>query len=164
MGDRCTFIFADTLEAPEGVDAHDPIVTMLYSHWGGESRHEDLAHAIAKALPRWTDPSYATRICVSQIIGSDWDSETGFGLFSCRLSECFSGWNDREPLMVDWHGKTVSIAESGEVITLDAYVRRWLDSDSPVLEQYRANQPDDFLTRQELIWNGMKPNNRSTSA
>jgi len=157
MGDRCTFIFAETLQAPEGVEHHDPIVTMLYSHWNGASRHEDLAHAIAKAVPRWNDPSYATRICVSQIIGGEWDSETGFGLYSCTLSECMDNGNDREPLMVNWHEQTVSIHESGEIITLDAYVRRWIDSDNPVLEQFLAHFPDDdFLTRQELIWNEMK--------
>jgi len=139
MGDRCTFIFADTLEAPEGVEHHDPIVTMLYSHWGGESRHEELAHAIAMALPRWSDPGYATRICVSQIIGSDWNNEAGFGLYSLRLSECMNEyiWTNREPLLVNWHEQTVSIHESGEIITLDAYVRRWLDPDSSTFEEYR---------------------------
>ena len=137
MGDRCTFLFADTLEAPEGTKQSDLIVTVLYSHWGGESRHEDLAYAIAKALPRWNDPSYATRICVSQIIGSDWDSETGFGLFAVKLKDSFNGWNDREPLMVDWSAQTVSIAESGEVISLDAYVRRWLSPE--MLEVFNQN-------------------------
>jgi hypothetical protein len=54
----------------------------LYSHWGEDSRHVDLAHAISKARPRWSDASYATRIIVSQLIGPEWDSETGFGLWA----------------------------------------------------------------------------------
>lgn len=52
----------------------------LYSHWGGESKFEDTQRALAKAQPRWSDTSYGVRIFTSQIIGSDWDSETGFGL------------------------------------------------------------------------------------
>lgn len=54
----------------------------LYSHWGGDSKIQDLAHAIAKAKPRWEDNGYASRIIVSQLIGNDWDSETGYGLYA----------------------------------------------------------------------------------
>ena len=52
----------------------------LYSHWGGESKFEDTQRALAKAKFRWDDISYGARIFTSQIIGSDWDNETGFGL------------------------------------------------------------------------------------
>jgi hypothetical protein len=37
--------------------------------------------ALAKATPRWDDPTYATRIVVSQLIGNNWNSETGYGLY-----------------------------------------------------------------------------------
>lgn len=52
----------------------------LYSHYGGESKFEDTQRALAKAEPRWSDTSYGVRIFISQIIGGEWDSETGFGI------------------------------------------------------------------------------------
>ena len=59
----------------------------LYSHWGGETKADDLMAALEKAQPRWNDPSYAMRIVVSQLIGSDWESETGYGLSSYEYGE-----------------------------------------------------------------------------
>ena len=53
----------------------------LYSHWGGDSRKKDLARAMYAALPRKGDKPYALRIMVSQLIGTSWDEETGYGLF-----------------------------------------------------------------------------------
>lgn len=52
----------------------------LYSHWGGDSKFEDTQRAIAKSEPRWSDTSYGVRIFISQIIGNQWESETGFGI------------------------------------------------------------------------------------
>ena len=52
----------------------------LYSHYGGESKFADTQRALAKAEPRWSDTSYGVRIFISQIIGDEWDSETGFGI------------------------------------------------------------------------------------
>jgi hypothetical protein len=52
----------------------------LYSHWGGEDKFADTQRAIAKAMPRWSDTTYGVRIFISQIIGNEWDSETGFGI------------------------------------------------------------------------------------
>ena len=54
----------------------------LYSHWGGDSKWSDTVDAIEKARPRWDDPSYGARIFISQIIGSNWDEETGFGIIA----------------------------------------------------------------------------------
>lgn len=56
---------------------------VVYSHWGGHDGEDTLARAVKAALPRieMGDIPYATRILVSQIVGSDWDSETGFGLY-----------------------------------------------------------------------------------
>lgn len=71
MGDRAVFGFRDHVNAP---------TMYLYSHWGGTSQERDLALALAEARPRWHDPDYATRICVSQLIGDDWFRETGYGL------------------------------------------------------------------------------------
>jgi hypothetical protein len=55
----------------------------LYSHWGGDTKDQDLAAALQAAMPRikMGDTSYALRIVVSQLIGDSWDSETGYGLY-----------------------------------------------------------------------------------
>jgi len=71
MGDRAVFGFKATKES-------QPI--WLYSHWGGSTQNSDLAKAIEEAKPRWCDPHYATRIAISQIVGSDWSGELGFGI------------------------------------------------------------------------------------
>ena len=54
----------------------------LYSHWGGDSKWSDTHDAIEKARPRWNDPSYGSRIFISQIVGSNWNEETGFGIIA----------------------------------------------------------------------------------
>lgn len=54
----------------------------LYSHWGGDSKWVDTASALAESEPRWGDVSYASRIFISQIIGNNWNSETGYGIVS----------------------------------------------------------------------------------
>lgn len=74
MGARINFV----LKAYETEQAH----VTLYSHWGETTWREDLAVALNKAEPRWTDGSYAVRIVVSQLIGDDWGKETGYGLFT----------------------------------------------------------------------------------
>jgi hypothetical protein len=52
----------------------------LYSHWGGDDKFADTQRALAKAMPRWSDTTYGVRIFISQIIGNNWDNETGFGI------------------------------------------------------------------------------------
>lgn len=82
----------------------------LYSHWGGDSKHMDLARALDKASSRLSmgDTSYALRIIVSQLIGSEWDQETGFGLFVGDEG----GEEQYSPVTVDLVNRTV-IDESG---------------------------------------------------
>jgi hypothetical protein len=55
-------------------------VLFIYTHWTGSTLLNDLAQALAVAHPRWTETDYATRIIVSQIIGEQWDTTSGFGL------------------------------------------------------------------------------------
>jgi hypothetical protein len=74
MGARVNFVF----KAYESEKAH----VTLYSHWGETTWREDLHNALEVARPRWSDPAYGIRIVVSQLIGSSWISETGFGLFT----------------------------------------------------------------------------------
>lgn len=74
MGARVNFVFKTESNKPNIV---------LYSHWGETSWREDLANALYKAEKRLSmgDPTYALRIIISQLIGSDWDSETGYGIY-----------------------------------------------------------------------------------
>jgi hypothetical protein len=76
----------------------------LYSHWGGEEQEQDLVAALLAAEPRWDDNFYATRILVSQIIGSQWDQETGYGLSVGEFPDPDYGYIYE----VDWDARTVS--------------------------------------------------------
>ncbi|NCW94744.1 MAG: hypothetical protein EBW79_07175, partial [Actinobacteria bacterium] len=67
MGDRIVY----TIKQDKNLSVN------LYSHWGGHDRFEALANALRAAEPRWNDTSYATRIIVSQLIGDQWNEETG---------------------------------------------------------------------------------------
>jgi len=78
MGARINFVFKDYERA---IGEPKSYIT-LYSHWGETRWREDLAVALDKARGRWDDPSYGIRIVVSQLIGKDWDSELGYGLFT----------------------------------------------------------------------------------
>lgn len=60
-------------------------VIWLYSHWGGDSKLRDTKDALLKSEPRWGDSTYGARIFISQIIGDQWDSETGFGITTGTL-------------------------------------------------------------------------------
>jgi hypothetical protein len=74
MGARVHFIFKTELDKPNIV---------LYSHWGEESRREDLANALVAAKKRidMGDIPYATRIIIDQLTKYGRDEETGFGIY-----------------------------------------------------------------------------------
>jgi hypothetical protein len=74
MGARVTYVFKTELDKPS---------IALYSHWGETTWRFDLAMAIEHAKPRLKmgDTAYATRIMISRLIGNDWESETGFGIY-----------------------------------------------------------------------------------
>ena len=94
MGARTNFTFKDTNGS-----------LTLYSHWGGDSKKRDLALALDKASSRLSmgDTSYALRIMISQLIGTDWNEETGFGLFIGDEG----GEEQYSPVTVDLVNKTV---------------------------------------------------------
>lgn len=100
MGDRANFGFK--------ADDATPII-FLYGHWAGEGMMSNLANALEKARPRWSDHAYATRICVSQIVGESWGNETGWGLSVDRLCD-----NEHKIPVVNWEHGTVSLFEEGE--------------------------------------------------
>jgi hypothetical protein len=78
----------------------------LYSHWGGYDRFVTLAKALKAAEPRWDDTSYAARIIVSQLIGTDWADETGFGLWASNEQGMHGG--DHPDITIDLVNKTVN--------------------------------------------------------
>lgn len=96
MGDRVVF----SIKQADGNSIN------LYSHWGGYDRFRALAAALEKSRPRWTDESYGIRIIVSQLIGDQWDTETGFGLWAATdLGAYFGG--DHPDLVIDMLSKTI---------------------------------------------------------
>ena len=99
MGDRANFVFVQ----PNG----DTIV--LYGHWAGHNMLAKLADAVIKARPRWNDNSYATRIAVSQLVGDQWNMETGWGLSVNTILD-----NEHRIPVVDFEQQTFSLHEEDD--------------------------------------------------
>ena len=99
MGDRANFGFVQ----PNG----NTIV--LYGHWAGHNMLGRLADAVIAARPRWTDTSYATRIAISQLIGDQWNMETGWGLQVNERSD-----NEHKIAIVDFEQQTFSLHEEDD--------------------------------------------------
>jgi len=108
MGDRANFGFVQ----PNG----NTIV--LYGHWAGHNMLAQLAEAVFKARPRWSDPSYATRITISQMINNDWNSETGWGLHVNEIGD-----NEHKIAIVDFNQMTFSLHEEDSHYNLNNKVR-----------------------------------------
>jgi hypothetical protein len=98
MGDRANFGFR--------ADENSPVV-VLYAHWGGFEMMNNLAHAIAKARPRWTDEGYATRIAISQLIGEEWNQEYSYGIYVDHIGD-----NEHSVPVVNWADQSVSLYEA----------------------------------------------------
>ena len=99
MGDRANFGFVQ----PNG----ETIV--LYGHWAGHNMLGRLADAVIAARPRWTDSSYATRIAISQLIGDQWNMETGWGLQVNERSD-----NEHKIAVINWQEQTFSLHEQDD--------------------------------------------------
>jgi hypothetical protein len=115
MGDRANFGFKDR--------KGDTI--FLYGHWAGHQMLQNLADAVQIAHPRWSDESYATRICISQLISEEWASETGWGLNVNELGD-----NEHKVPVINWAAKTFTLMEqdlSAEVfsISLEGFVSKY---------------------------------------
>jgi hypothetical protein len=66
----------------------------------------NLAMAVDKARGRWADESYATRICISQLVGSEWNTETGWGMQVNSISD-----NEHKIPVINWGTQTFSLHE-----------------------------------------------------
>ena len=96
MGDRANFGFVQT----------NGNTIVLYGHWAGHNMLSNLAEAVFKARPRWNDSSYATRITISQMIGDQWNSETGWGLSVNEIND-----NEHKIAIIDFDQQTFSLHE-----------------------------------------------------
>lgn len=105
MGDRANF----------GFRQYNGETIVLYGHWAGHDMLANLAAAVEKARGRWSDESYATRIVISQLVGEDWQSETGWGLSINQILD-----NEHKIPIIDWSTGTFSLHEEAP----------WSESDS----------------------------------
>lgn len=108
MGDRANFAFVQ----PNG----ESIV--LYGHWAGYNMLSNLAEAVIKAQSRWSDPSYATRIAISHMIGEGWAMETGWGLAVNEILD-----NEHKIAVVDFLQQTFSLHEEAPYSDLSNKIR-----------------------------------------
>jgi hypothetical protein len=95
MGARCTFIFKQS----------EDLAVALYSHWGEDSMHSDLAEALQHAALRFGDTEYYTRMAVSYLLKDSILDETGFGLYACNPNDL--GFADH-PILIDLTDNTIT--------------------------------------------------------
>lgn len=108
MGDRANFVFVQ----------NDGNSIVLYGHWAGHNMLNNLAEAVWQARNRFGDDSYATRIAISQMIGNQWSSETGWGLQVNSIAD-----NEHRIPVVNWKEQTFSLHEEDTFANLDNKVR-----------------------------------------
>ena len=108
MGSRTNFIFKQG----------DSKFVTLYSHWGGDTKLQDLAHALKLAEPRWNDDGYATRIMFNAL-QSNHDSETGYGIYADELG----GEEEYQSTIIDLVNQTISLDEVP--IPFTHFVEKW---------------------------------------
>jgi len=123
MGDRANFGFRDSKED----------IVFLYGHWAGYKMLETLANAVKTAEPRWTDESYATRICISNIVGPTWEQLTGWGITVNELAD-----NEHKVPVIDWANKTFTLYEEDLTtvvvsMPLDVFVNKYSQLETPVM-------------------------------
>jgi hypothetical protein len=107
MGARCNFVFKQS----------EDMAVCLYSHWDEDHMHELLAAALNHARPRWSDPSYATRMAISYIIKESILDETGYGISAMDPSD--QGFLD-SPITIDLTDMTVGSGEDWH--TIDEFI------------------------------------------
>jgi hypothetical protein len=95
MGARCTFVFKQS----------EDLAVALYSHWGEDSMHSDLAQALQHAVLRKSDTEYYTRMAVSYLLKDSILDETGFGLYACNPNDL--GFADH-PILIDLTNNTIT--------------------------------------------------------
>lgn len=98
MGDRANF----------GFKTGDNTV-FLYGHWAGHEMLANMARALKriKDAGRIDDPSYATRIGISEILGESWKDDYSWGITVNTLDD-----NEHKVPIFDIDHQTVSLNEA----------------------------------------------------
>lgn len=123
MGDRANFGFRDSYGN----------TLFLYGHWSGYQMLAKLANAVEYAQSRWNDEGYATRICVSHLIGDDKDSTTGWGLYTNQIAD-----NEHSVPIIDWRAGTFGL-----------YEHNWSWGDTKI--KYIADEPKFEMSLQAFV-------------
>ena len=125
MGDRMVIGFQ--------AKSAEPII-YLYAQWGGQSQKEILVNALQKSESRWTDSDYATRICISQIVGDSWKDTLGFGISVNHF--CSPDYDTIQ--VVEWHTGKVSIREASNPANILSKIslENFCEPDTLVKEQF----------------------------
>jgi len=97
MGDRFTF----------GVADRTGDVLYLYSHWGGATWNSDLSNAIVTAGAHSNSSERANRIFISQLIGKNWDSISGYAFSINNVTDTEYGYVP----VVDFNHSTITFYE-----------------------------------------------------
>jgi hypothetical protein len=141
MGDRAVAGFRSKPSSP---------TIFIYQHWVGGDQSEVLASALEAARPRWGDDSYATRICISHLIGDQWSSETGYGIYADSTQH---GADYNQILIVDWSRKMVMVCENdnsdnvvGE-ISFDEFIANPKVQVADASLDLNAKKEEEFLAR-----------------
>jgi hypothetical protein len=129
MGDRANFGFRQS----------NGDVIVLYGHWAGHEMLAQLASAVDAARPRWTDEGYATRIAISQLVGQDWESTTGWGIYINTIPD-----NEHKIPVIDWRSGTFSLHEEA---SYDESTKVHGMSDEPMFSQTL----DAFVNKYSLV-------------
>lgn len=83
----------------------------LYMHNGGYDHKKNLALALQRVVNagRVSDVGYATRIAVSDMIGTDWSQDLSYGLYvGATMHEVITD-NENDIIVVDWDREIVSV-------------------------------------------------------
>lgn len=124
MGDRSNIGFKDGNN-----------IVFVYGHWlGSNNMTTTLKRALQKASNRWSDPSYATRIAISSIIGEDHNKDTGWGITINYLGDNDNYYTP----VVDWENLQIKVYDS----TVDKF-----DADTEALFVWHFNE---YFTKMQL--------------
>lgn len=121
MGDRANF----------GIQQPDSNTIYVYGHWAGEDMLSRFAKALDRASNRLPhDSAYGTRIIISQLIGTDWSGELGWGITVNYLSDnehkvpVYSFADDTVSLY-DYDWKTGTLTDKIVEFSRDTFIRKY---------------------------------------
>jgi hypothetical protein len=123
MGDRANFGFKDS----------QGNTLFLYGHWAGHQMLGKLANAVEHSRSRWGDHGYATRVCVSQLVGDDKDHLTGWGLYINQIAD-----NEHHIPVINWATGTFGL-----------YEYNWSWGDTKI--KFVADEPKFTITLDEFV-------------